>query len=376
MREKLTKRIIGIVLLVSISIGLVSCYDYKDINRITFATSMIFDETPVGDLEVYIDTMKPYRSSNESSDKGKRIIYKGTGKTVAEAMKDINMQASSNINFTQCKAYIFTENVAKSGIRKYMDVINKNQELMIKSYMFVLFGNPEELLTQVEGDEEYLGVYIDELVRKVNDNPRVIATNANNYLDARTNYNNLLVLGALQVKNNGEKKSLELSGGAIFKDEVMVTKISGSESMSYNFLTNNINSGTLEAINPQDINGFVTLGITDSKTKTSLEYDGQRIKLFKNIKIKCYIEESQSRLLINEDVLSFIEQEEEALIKQYCGIIFGFYKDSGLDIANVTRMFNQKFPNESLEASPLAITDLEVTVDVKIEGSSITGDTL
>lgn len=376
MREKLTKRIVGLFLVIAISMGLVSCYDYKDINRITFATTMIFDETPVGDLEIYIDTMKPYRSSNESSDKGKRIIYKGTGKTVAEAIKDLNMQASSNINFTQCKAYIFTENVAKSGIRKYMDVINKNQELMIKSYMFVLFGNPEELLTQVEGDEEYLGVYIDELVRKVQDNPRVIATNANNYLDARTNYNNLLVLGALQVKNSGNKKTLELSGGAIFKDEVMVRKIGSSESMSFNFLTNNINSGTLEAINPQDVSGFVTLEITDSKTKTSLEYDGQRIKLFKNIKIKCYIAESQSRLMINEDVLSFIEQQEEGLIKQYCQLIFGFYKDSNLDIANVTRMFNQKFPNESLVASPLAITDLEVTVDVKIEGSSITGNTL
>lgn len=376
MREKLTKRIVGLFLVIAISMGLVSCYDYKDINRITFATTMIFDETPVGDLEIYIDTMKPYRSSNESSDKGKRIIYKGTGKTVAEAIKDLNMQASSNINFTQCKAYIFTENVAKSGIRKYMDVINKNQELMIKSYMFVLFGNPEELLTQVEGDEEYLGVYIDELVRKVQDNPRVIATNANNYLDARTNYNNLLVLGALQVKNTGNKKTLELSGGAIFKDEVMVRKIGSSESMSFNFLTNNINSGTLEAINPQDVSGFVTLEITDSKTKTSLEYDGQRIKLFKNIKIKCYIAESQSRLMINEDVLSFIEQQEEGLIKQYCQLIFGFYKDSNLDIANVTRMFNQKFPNESLVASPLAITDLEVTVDVKIEGSSITGNTL
>lgn len=376
MREKLTKKIVGLFLIISISMGLVSCYDYKDINRITFATSMIFDENPVGDLEIYIDTMKPYRSSNESSDKGKRIIYKGIGKTVAEALKDINMQASSNINYTQCKAYIFTEDVAKSGIRKYMDVINKNQELMIKSYMFVLFGNPEELLTQVEGDEEYLGVYIDELVRKVQENPRVIATNANNYLDARTNYNNLLVLGALQVKNSGEKKTLELNGGAIFKDEVMVTKIGASESMSYNFLTNNVNSGTLEAVNPQDTTGFVTLEITDSKTKTSLEYDGQRIKLFKNIKVKCYIAESQSRLMINEDVLSFIEKEEEALIKQYCNLIFNYYKESDLDIANVTRMFNQKFPNESLSVSPLAITDLEVTVDVKIEGTTITMDTL
>ena len=132
--------------------------------------------------------------------------------------------------------------------------------------MFVLFGSPSELLNQVTGDEEYLGIYLNQLVRKMNENPKVIAINANNYLAARTSYNNIAVLGALTIENNNGKKSLDLSGGALFKDEVMVRKISTSEGMSYNFLTGRVRSGTLEAINPQDTNSFVTLEIQNSKT--------------------------------------------------------------------------------------------------------------
>ena len=44
-----------------------------------------------------------------------------------------------------------------------MDAINRNQEFMIRPYMFVLFGSPSELLNQVTGDEEYLGIYLNQL---------------------------------------------------------------------------------------------------------------------------------------------------------------------------------------------------------------------
>ena len=70
------------------------------------------------------------------------------------------MYSSSKLDFTQCKGYIFTEKAAKNGIRKYTDIINKNQEFMIRPYMFVLFGSPEELLNDVTVDEEYLGVLL------------------------------------------------------------------------------------------------------------------------------------------------------------------------------------------------------------------------
>lgn len=215
----LKKVIASLLSIIIMSTMLIGCYNYKDINRVTFVTSLIFDENEVGNIDIYLDCVKPYRSSNESSDKGRRVLYKGTGKTVLEAIKDINMYSSSKLDFTQCKGYIFTEKAAKNGIRKYIDIINKNQEFMIRPYMFVLFGSPEELLNDVTVDEEYLGVFIDDLVQRMNKSPRVIAIDANDYLELRTNYGNLLVLGALSIRDDMEEKRLELSGGALLKNE-------------------------------------------------------------------------------------------------------------------------------------------------------------
>ena len=368
-------KLFSLVFLFITVISLKGCYDYTDINNGIFVTTIIFDENDIGEIELYLDAVKPYRSANEASQSGEKIIYKGVGKSVGEAIKDVNLTASGDINFSQCKAYIFTETVSKEGIKKFMDAINRNQEFMIRPYMFVLFGSPNELLNQVKGDEQYLGIYLEELIKKMNDNPKLIAINANEYLAGRTNYNNIAVLGALNVKNINGQKTLDLSGGALFKDEVMVRKISTSEGMSYNFLNGKVESGTLEAINPQDINSFVTLGIQNSKTKTSISYNGERITLYKKIIVNCYLEESQSRLMVDRDVLDIIKYEEESMLSQYIQILFTKFKNDGLDIANVGTLFEQKYPNETLNVSPLTITDLDLDIEININGASKTADT-
>ena len=115
-----------------IPLFLVSCFNYRDINKVSFSTSIIFDTDDFGRSVVYVDCVKPYRSTNESSDKGKRIIYKGLGKTTLEALRDINLASSYELNYSQNRAYIFTERAAKEGIKKYTDLINNNQEFQIK----------------------------------------------------------------------------------------------------------------------------------------------------------------------------------------------------------------------------------------------------
>ncbi|EGT3615613.1 Ger(x)C family spore germination protein [Clostridium perfringens] len=372
----LKKVIASLLSIIIMSTMFVGCYSYKDINKVTFVTSIVFDENEIGNIDIYIDCVKPYRSSNESSDKGRRVLYKGTGKTVLEAVKEINKYSSSKLDFTQCKAYIFTEKTAKNGIRKYIDIINKNQEFMIRPYMFVLFGSPEELLNDVSVDEEYLGVFINELVQKTNKSPRVIAIDANDYLESRTNYGNLMVLGALSIKDDMKEKRLELSGGALLKNETLVRRISAEEGLSYNLLIGELKKGTLEVMNPQDPNTFVTLDISNARTKTSLSYDGENISLYKDIKVKCSIGESQSRLIVDEKLLSLLEAEEEVVIKQYLEILFNNFKETGIDIANVGNLFYRKYPDEVLPKGPLSITNIDVKVDVEINGTTTTGNTL
>ena len=125
-------RLIGLICITLLPMLLTGCFNYRDINRVTFSTSIIFDVDELDRTIIYLDCIKPYRSTNESSDKGRRIIYKGIGKTVVEALSDINMISGYKLNYSQTKAYIFTERAAQKGIKKFLDVINNNSQFQVK----------------------------------------------------------------------------------------------------------------------------------------------------------------------------------------------------------------------------------------------------
>ena len=133
---------------------LTGCFDYHDINKVTFPTSIIFDVDDLGQEIVYLDCIKPYRSTNDSSDKGRRIIYKGIGKTALEALNDINRASSFKLDYTQTRAYIFTEKASRKGIKKFLDLINNNSEFSMKPSAFVYYGDVDELVKTVSTDEE------------------------------------------------------------------------------------------------------------------------------------------------------------------------------------------------------------------------------
>ncbi|MCI6692362.1 MAG: Ger(x)C family spore germination protein [Clostridium sp.] len=354
---------------------LAGCFDYRDINKVSFSTSIIFDTDDFGRSVVYVDCVKPYRSTNESSDKGKRIIYKGLGKTTLEALRDINLASSYELNYSQNRAYIFTEKAAKEGIKKYTDLINNNQEFQIKPDLFVYFGEVDDLLKITSNDEEYLGLYLEELVHKNTRNPRAMRANINDYFSNETESNNTYVIGSVEIKEDALDKKIEIGGGAVIKAGKLVDKIDSREAMSYNLLTNKVKKGTLEISNPQDEKGFITLEILGNNTNSSLIYDKEKIKLIKDLKIKVSIAEIQGRAIVDKELLDYIKASKEKEIESYLQNSFKKYKEQGIDVFDIGRLLNINYPKEYIE-DPISITDLEVNVDLIIEGTGIVKDSL
>src|SRR5574344_102096 len=107
------KKILSSIVCLLISTQLLGCFDYTEINKVTFATSIIFDIDEDDNTVVYLDCVRPYRTEKETSEKGKRLIFEGTGETALDAIRSINIKSDNNLNFSQVRAYIFTEKVAK-----------------------------------------------------------------------------------------------------------------------------------------------------------------------------------------------------------------------------------------------------------------------
>ncbi|MGG7097413.1 Ger(x)C family spore germination protein [Clostridium sardiniense] len=366
--KKNGKRIFSLILIILMVPTILSgCFNYNEINQITFVTSAIFDIDDTGNVILYLDSMRPYRNTSESSDNGKRVIYKGVGKTALEAIRDVNMASSYKINFTQNRALIFTEAAAKQGINKFLNLINNDQEFQVKPYAFVYFGDVKNLIDISQNDEEYIGLFLNDLVDKNKKNPRSIISNINDYIVDSEIGNNYAVMSGLEIRKDVVDQRVELSGGVLMRDNKMIEKIDVTDGMSYNFLMDKIKTGTLEIANPQMNEGFVTLEILNSKTKTNVEYKDDKVTLNKKIKVKAVIAEAQGRFVVSKEALDTLKDKAEQNIKDYLEQFFYGFIDKDIDILQVERLLEIKYPQKVIE-DVLSKIDFNLDVEINIQG--------
>lgn len=354
---------------------LTGCFDYHDINKVTFPTSIIFDVDDLGQEIVYLDCIKPYRSTNDSSDKGRRIIYKGVGKTALEALNDINRASSFKLDYTQTRAYIFTEKASRKGIKKFLDLINNNSEFSMKPSAFVYYGDVEELLKTVSTDEEYLGLFLNDLVGKEKYNPRAVKSNINYYLSNILMGSNTALLTSISLEDNAIDKKIQIQGSSIFKDNVLVERIDMENSLIYNIMMGNAKSGTLEISNPESKENFITLQILDSSMKDKLEFQDGKYKLIKDVNVEVSVSEIQGELIVDANALDYIKVNEEAYISGYAEYLFNKYKKQNLDIFDIDRLAEMYYPNENID-NPLSVTEVEVNTKLIIKGTGVVKDSL
>lgn len=368
-------RAVSLIFIILLPLFLTGCFNYRDINKVTFSTGIIFDIDELDRTVIYLDCIKPYRSTNDSSDKGRRIIYKGIGKTVIEALNDINKISGYKLNYTQTKAYIFTERAAQKGIKKFLDVINNNSQFQMKSSAFVYYGEVEDLLETTSSDEEYLGLFLNELVQTDKYDPKFVKSNINYYLSNTLMGSNTLMLASMNLKKDALDKKVEVKGGSILKDNKLVEKMLEEDIIAYNILMRNLRTGNLEIPNPQSDSGFITLEILESNIKDSLKYEDGKFKLIKNLELNVSLAESQGTFVVDNELLNYVTKNEEAYINEYTKYIFNKYKEKDLDVFDIERMAEIYCQNSDIE-NPLKYSEIEVNTKVNIKGTGVTRNSL
>lgn len=365
-----SKKFIKIAVVLLIPLMLTGCFNYHDINKVTFATSIIFDVDDLGRTILYLDCIKPYRSTNESSDKGRRMVFKGIGKTSIDALEEVERVSSYPLNYSQVRAYLFTEKAAKEGIGKFIDLINNNSEFQIKPSTFVYYGDVEDLLKTTSSDEEYLGMYLNDLVTKRLFSRVGVQSNINYYLSNRLMGNNTLLLPALALKEDVIDKKIQLDGSSILKDNILVDKLDSDYSLIYDLMMGNVKGGNLQVGNPNSKDGFITLNIVSSSEDSKLVKENDKLILVKNIAIETEVEEIQGNAIVDKSLLDYIKVNEESYINGYVKYLFNKYKEKDIDIFGVEREKEIYYPKIEIK-DPLLNCEIQVNTKININGTGV-----
>lgn len=182
-------------------------------------------------------------------------------------------------------------------------------------------------MSTVSADEEYLGLFLNDLVGKEKYNSKAVKSNINYYLSNVLMGGNTALLTSIELKENALDKKIEIDGASIFKDNILIEKINIENSLMYNILMGTAKTGILEATNPNSKSDFISLEIIDSNVKDNLSYENGAIKLIKDIEVDVSVSEIQGSLIVDSSSLDYIRYNEEEYINGYVKYIFNKYKE-------------------------------------------------
>ncbi|MGH4124940.1 MAG: Ger(x)C family spore germination protein [Clostridium sp.] len=358
------KKILVISLIIMNCFTMTSCFSYRDINKVLFITALIIDVDNMGNPIIYSEAFKGIRGATPLG-ADERILFKATGKTMFEAVRNMNTTSSYKLNYTQNKAILFTQKAAEFGLDNFIDILDRDQEFLIRPYIAVYLGDAEKLIKLNIVQDKYIGLFVVQLIENIGASSRAVKLSLNQFYNQRNIGDRSNVVTIIDITKDSLEPKLQVNGGAVIKDDKMVSILSSEEGQGFNFLMNTILGGTLEITNPCDINKFVTLEIKKSKTKTEISYYDNVIHLKKKVKVKVNFGEAQKSILFTKENIGKIEEKSEENIVKACNNVFQKYKGMGIDIFDITEEFHRKYPKIKIE-DIIDRTELKVEAEVKI----------
>lgn len=347
--------------------------NYIDINRVIFATYLIIDEID-GQVYVYAEVFEAFRNIEKNAEEGVDLYLIADGRTLFEAIRNINDGVKFKVNYEQITTIIFTERAAKQGIGRYLDFLVRDQELLLRPYIVIYTGDPETLLKTYTGQDILEGSYFEEMYENTTKAGSFGAIKLYDYMNQRAFGNNVDVLTIMHLAYT-PYPIVTMHEAAVLKDDKMVERMASDDAVVYYWLSGRGKKGIIVIPHPYDDKKSMTIEILSNKIKTEIEYSGnpeEVIKYIKKVYIKATVGETETELdLRNPQTQKAIVDLMKENIIELCLKTFGKYKQKGLDIFEVQESFMRKYPHAPI-SDAFQNSVLELEIDIKLEGSSDT----
>lgn len=334
------------ILLLLTCLLICGCNDYAELNKLSLVTAAAIDKDKNNYVISLLIANSPKSETSAKEGEAKTTVYKGKGKTVAEAIKKIERKTPKQLYFSHINVVVISEEIGKEGFLKAADWLIRHPKTRNRFYLMQVNNNKaSDVLKIISPLESFPSQSIATLIES-NKNSRSIGDTASytNFIGRilETGYEPLMP--TIKINGNAEEGSkqeniqtsepktyLSLSEFAIYKGDKLVktTTLKETEMISiinneakeiiYNtkYKKNNINifSNNLKTKIKLTSNNSALINIKG--TGTIYEINGNiNLSNIKNIK---QLEKKWSKNL-KKDIKKVIKSAKE----EYKSDIFGF----------------------------------------------------
>lgn len=363
---------------------LTGCWNYRELNELAIATGIAIDQSEDGyEISVLIANAKKAQVSAKEGE-SQTSVYSEKGKTITEALKNINLKLSKEIYIGHLSVIVINEQIAKEGLYPILDYFLREPESSKRFYSIIAKGckskdvisvlSPLEsfpsqnLYFNIKNSTNSQGVSPGITFSKFIEN--ILKSGAEPFLPT------VIVEGdALKATDSDDLQksvpsaNLKLDTIAIFKEDKLLGYADQDESRGIDLINGKVGNTTASfkynnhyiSINLSEIKVKKDIDIIDNKIVASVRLQGiasiKEIPGNENLIDKEVIKDIEKK--VEEEINNIIEKGLDCCLKKYKSDIFGF--------GNLLYKKNPKYFEKIKHNWNELLNDIKTEVDVKIK---------
>lgn len=343
----MVKKYIAFSLILTILLfTLTGCYDSTGIEDFYYIVAIGIDKSKKdeGLITLHVQNAKPTSSSSGSSSQSNESkIYSVDCKTIESGINILNNYLNKKINLSHCSAIVFSEEIAKSGIKSYMNTLANDTEVRATCNVIISSKSAYDLLNNVtNSSDSFSSRLYDYILNSVDYTGYTINADFNSF-SSRVN-NKITQAAAIYAVVNDD--TVQNSGAAVFKNGSMVGTICPLRTIAHLMVTNRLEACMLPLSSPFDENGVIDVNIKKLQSPdidVSIKDNNPFIKI--DLRLQGSINSSGEEFdYTNPDNIKKLEEAcnryIEILVNEYLDTIT---KEYDSDIAGFGGMLSSKF---------------------------------
>ncbi|WP_159880984.1 Ger(x)C family spore germination protein [Paenibacillus puerhi] len=269
-------RLLRMALLLSMMLMLSGCWNRREINDLVIAVGMGIDKVPEG-YHVSIQVVDPGEvSAKKGSGRAPVALYKGTGKTVFDAIRSMTSTSARKIHFSHLRIFVIGEETARTeGIGSLIEYVFRDHEFREDYYITIARKiKAEEILKGLTAIEK---IPANKLFTSLEMSSKTWAATGTMKIDElisdlMSEGKSSLVTGIHytgDISKAGKKENVEVTEGyarlkyggmAVFRKDKLVGWLDEEESKGYNYVHGKV-INTVGVVNCPKEKGNVSIEI-------------------------------------------------------------------------------------------------------------------
>lgn len=307
------KIILCIVLICSLFSG---CMNQTNLKNLIVIEGIGIDNTEDG-VQLTVQSLNPGKSTGTEKPEGNMTINTvEQGKTIVEAISNLNKAMSKELFFGHNKVIVFSREVCETDLNNKLDYFLRSSDARADVAVCMADGDAKKVLENTEDDAH---VPVENLVYLIGNGQKMgtsiyITTNdlLNTYSDKTTD------MYIPVVKERADEDNVELSGIAIFNHDKLAYILDNDETLGFMFITGKIRNCYLEFAD--DDLGNVGVEVIPSKVKKSVKIVDGNVVFDVKVNGHLMINEVEKGVanVLKEDCLKTICEKTEEKIGYLC----------------------------------------------------------